>query len=338
MRRLEKSTIYFQPTTTATTTSWTAADLVAWVSSNHGLVLHVLDDTNLYDPEIHNPGHYQLVGVGDRNSPLGLYFYKMLTKSIQNISRHNELQLSPSPVQDEVNGQSTTTTPIEPTVTPALIPLDDIKVVWIDLGKYPSARAKVEALVGNQMIGATTNKEVWFGLMSRPAAVMSTTTAKGPVWFDMSLLNTTTGDRQAYDQNILVLRDWILEVTNRVPVAAAADAQPINSATAQSFVLEPEPVNVRQGSSFVLDCKVAHKQGECSWTRNAQPVSITTATGSAYQWACVAEEGDCSLMVKSADKVRDSGDWACHVSGVGREQITSRSVLVNVRGTGSTEL
>lgn len=330
VRRLEKSTIYFQPSTSMAPTTdaatWTANDIVTWVNSNRGLVLHDLDDTNLYDPEIHNPNQYQLVSIGNRNSPLGLYFFKMLNKAIQNISRENDLKLTqtvpdPSAASDPAATAEVLLTP------PQLIRLDDIKVIWIDLTKYPAARSKIEKLLVNQV--PISNKDVWFGLIQTPAAGLEQT----PIWFDMSTLNLTASDRSVDEANIQLLRNWILQVTNRAQQSQASSGtqQP------QAFSMEPEPVNPRHGSSFVLNCKIANKVGECSWALNNQPLKVD---GVQYQWSGLASEGDCSIMIKSADKMRDTGLWSCHVSSgaTGSNALTSRLVAVHVHDTPKEEL
>lgn len=323
VRRLEKSTLYFNQHTSRYTPEqliiesqspehFTAANLVAWVNSNRGLVLHELDDTNLFDPEVHDPSKYQLVAVGDRSSPLGLYFHKILFKTIQNISRENEREQYPRTVVEAEAIPATTPLPL-----PQPINLDDIEVVWLDLQKYPSALTKISSLAGN----VNNPNKVWFGLIQSP--VIDTPTQ----WFDLSTLNTTASDKKSDDDNIHVLRQWILSVTNR-PVAETVAPTLDVTTTEPSFLLEPEPVNARQGSSFVLDCKVSDKIGDCVWTKNNQEVPVVGP----YSWSGQQQDGDCALMVKQADPVRDTGLWSCQMkTPTGSIAIQSKSVPVNVR-------
>lgn len=287
IRRLEKATLFFEPPSSLAQSPSEA--LISWVKGNRGLVLHRLDDSNLHDPELADPGKYHLVAVADKTSSLGLYFYKILAKTIQNVTRHNQLILSPTPAEQGDEGEESVQ------AAPGALPvsLDDLKVVWVDLKDYPSAGSKL------RRESVRASRGVWFGLVDSP---LSAPVSPLPAWFDLDSLNATCSSKTCDEANIATLRHWILSVTNRLP---PADQTPL---PAQSFLLQPESVVVREGASFVLDCKVSHKSGQCGWTRDDLPVPVGVAP---YKWLQEGDPVDCSLSVSDAHSARDSGQWKC---------------------------
>ena len=348
LHRAEKSIVYFQreaaspqAAAAAETTAEaaaapaspvTAAEIAAWVAKHRGYILHELDDTNLYDPEVLDPAKYLFAAVADQTSPLGLYFHKVLTKSIQNISRENELRANQSAAAVAVD--QTTHLPSSTAVQPAPlqpIPLDDIEIIWIDLQKYPLAAQKIAQNLnlntatgsggGQQQSGKA--KDVHFGLVQVPSGVL--TNAKANQWFDVSQLQSQNAEKRSSEEaNIALLRDWILTVTDRLPKPVeqpVGTAQPTTTLEVlqQEFSLEPEPVSVRAGGSFVLDCRVAYKAGQCQWSKDGEAVDVEAEA--AYQWVNGGEETqnsnnvyDCSLAVSGAEAARDDGQWSCSVN------------------------
>lgn len=257
---------------------------------------------------------------------MGLYFHKLLTKSIQNISRENEIRANLSAVDQT---QLPDPTAVEqPQVVMELIKLDDIEIVWIDLQKYPLAAQKIAQSGATQV-----KKDVYFGLVQVPTGVLT----DGPVggqWFDVSQLQTQSWENTE-QPNMQILRDWILATTDRLPVPAVSP-EPQLEVLQQEFSLEPEPVNVRQGGAFVLDCKVQYKAGQCGWAKDGELVDVEATAE--YTWANEADIYDCSLKVTAADAARDNGEWICQVTDASMpdgtvvvEAIESKPVTVIVR-------
>ena len=305
------------PTTPESSPVFSAQEIVTWINSNKGLVLHELDDTNLYDPELSDLTKYQLVAIGDKTTSLGYYVYKTIKKTIQNITRENESILNPVAEKDDSSLVSQDSTPKD---LSQIVKLDDIELVWVDLQKYPMAGSKL--LLQN----ISPVKDVWFGLVQIPS-----TELQSPQWFDFGTLNTTGTDKHAEEMNIQLLKDWILTVTNR-NINLSIDS----SSLPQTFIMEPESILVRQGGNFMLDCKVANKLGECSWTKDGLPISIGLPP---YNWAQSEDTTDCSITVTNADPQRDVGIWRCHVSGIGQTAaITSNPVSVTFRTSPKKEL
>ena len=335
VHRVEKSIVYFQSEPqVATAPAVIAADIVTWISQNRGLILHELDDTNVFDPEVMDSSKYLLAAIADQTSPMGLYLHKILTKAIQNISRENEIRanLSAAAVdQTQLPDPNAVQQPVE------LIKLDDIEIIWIDLQKYPLAAQRLSQSQ-NANFANTQNKDVYFGLIQVPTGVLPN--AQPDQWFDVSQLQLLTV-KNSEQTNIQVLRNWILTVTNRLPIAAAeANADPAAEVTIevlqQKFTLEPEPVSVRQGGNFALDCKVQYKAGQCQWVKDNEPVDVDTIN--AYQWVNVNDIEDCSISVSGADAIRDNGQWVCEVTDASQtdgtvvvEAIASNPITVKVR-------
>ncbi|KAH9415838.1 Calsequestrin-2 [Dermatophagoides pteronyssinus] len=337
VRRLEKSQIFFPSPTLSMmssepTQTINAQDIIQWIQENRGLVMHELKDTNLYEPEIHDPNKYQMVAVGDKSSPLGLYFYKILTKTIQNISRENEIKLNhPLTTADNVNEDEDITNSdaqadIQPNEPVDLIRLDDVEIVWIDLQQFPSASLNLQKLFQIEPV-----QNVWFGLIHSPPTAIATQ-GLDSVWFDLNGLNLTRSDRQTDQANIWLVRDWILSVTDREMKSVTNNS---SAGEPSAFVLEPEPVSVRQGGNFLLECQVLPHL-KCSWMKDSQSIVVDDVNGSRYRYAIPSRiGGDCSLMVKGARIEEDQGEWTCLVEGTTEK---SMPIKVNVRYDTKTEL
>lgn len=329
VRRLEKSQIFFPPLSSSVmslepTQAIMAQDIINWIQENRGLVMHELKDTNLYNPEIHDPNKYQLVAVGDKSSPLGLYFFKILTKTIQNISRENEIWLNPSSISDDNDDEqnSDIQNHIQSDEPVDLIRLDDIKIVWIDLQQFPSTALNLQKLYQIEPV-----QNVWFGLIHSPSTAIATQ-GLDSVWFDLNGLNLTRSDRRTDQENIWLVRNWILTVTDRELKSATNDS---STGAPITFVLEPEPVSVRRGGNFLLECRVLPHL-KCSWMKDSQSIVVD----SRYRYAISGRDGgDCSLMIQGARIDEDQGEWTCLVDGTNE---TSLPILVNVRYDTKTEL
>ncbi|OTF77955.1 hypothetical protein BLA29_007732 [Euroglyphus maynei] len=102
-----------------------------------------------------------------------------------------------------------------------------------------------------------------------------------------------------------------------------------------TFVLEPEPVSVRQGGNFLLECQVLPHL-KCSWMKDSQSIVVDDVVGSRYRYAIPGRiGGDCSLMIKGARIDEDQGEWTCLVDGTTEK---SMPIIVNVRYDTRTEL
>lgn len=301
----------------------TAEDILKWIQTNRGLTLHELKDTNLYDPELQDVNKYQLVAIGDKQSSLGLYFFKLISRTIQNITRENEMILNPSLQFDEyeeMEAKDETTNLNANDLNSAnktFIGLDDIEIVWIDSNEFPNA---VINLKNQYQINSKNN--VWFGLIHDPINIGN------KKWFSMDQLNLTQSDRNSDQQNIEQIYNWIMTVTNRNSTPSYTAELNFNL-----YILEPEPVSVRQHGSFVLECKVREGMN-CGWMKNSNQLNNIGITGSRYQYVNKDNQpNDCSLMINKVDARQDEGEWTCFVNNDQNTNYSKRTVMVTIRNS-----
>ena len=76
----------------------------------------------------------------------------------------------------------------------------------------------------------------------------------------------------------------------------------------QTWIKQPQYMEVNPGSSVTLTCLVDGKRGDCRWERNSLPVG---AYPGKYEWAGDRASGDCSLRISEASIDYDSGEWVC---------------------------
>lgn len=280
----------------------------------------------MYDPEIQDVNKYQLVAIGDKQSSLGLYFFKLISRTIQNITRENEMILNPSlrfneheemQVKDEMDNLNLNDLNL---TTKTFVPLDDIEIVWIDLNEFPNTVINLE---NQYQIDSTNN--IWFGLIHDPINIGN------KKWFNMDQLNFTQSDRTSDQHNIEQIYNWIMTVTNRISTPSY-----ITDLNLNLYLLEPEPVSVRQHGSFVLECK-AREGMNCGWMKNSSPVNNIGVTGSRYQYVNKDNQpNDCSLMVNKVDTSQDQGEWTCFVNNDQNTNYSKRTVMVTVRNSGQS--
>uniref|UniRef100_A0A834RCZ8 Calsequestrin n=1 Tax=Sarcoptes scabiei TaxID=52283 RepID=A0A834RCZ8_SARSC len=332
VRRLEKSQLFYQSTSSSSVDFVQANEIIEWIQKNRGLVLHELKDTNLYDPELQDPNKFQLVAIGDKSSPLGLYFFKILTKTIQNISRENEMFLNPLDSylnDDDEEMQSSNIDSGLKTFSSSnrFIKMDDIEIVWIDSIQFPNAILNLKNRYGQ--IDTSSTQNVWFGLIQSPkfdSILEPITDPTRAIWFNLSRMNLSRSDRQTDQENIAIIKEWILTVTNRLQ---SSDAEMTDGQNIQPklFTLEPKPIVARPNGNFVLECRVPIGKS-CSWLKDSKPQPID---GLRYRLANPNHNEDCSILITGADPSMDSGEWSCQI----QQNPAHRSypVLVQIQNT-----
>jgi len=148
-------------------------------------------------------------------------------------------------------------------------------------------------------------------------------TANQSVWFNSALINTTA-DKQSDEANVILLRDWIISVVDKV-------IQP-STIGVQQFLKEPISLRPKENSDFILECMVESQVGDCLWLHDGQNIGFNLVRHAPhYSWRGNNANGDCSLMVKGAIPERDNGEWVCEVTGdLLNPTITSLPAIVSV--------
>ncbi|RWS00052.1 Calsequestrin-2-like protein, partial [Dinothrombium tinctorium] len=289
----------------------TLADIEAFVNENRGIALTYLNEHNLHDPTIFNNDKKVILAITESNSPFGVYFHKLITKVIKNVTGVEE----PKSSKHQKHAKAAA-----PEQKPENI-FKNLSIVWVDLEQFPTLYLLRDQL--EKSLNFTPNLPFYFGLVN--------VSSNQSVWFNTSSLNTT-GDKGADEENIRSLKDWLTGIaTNTIKPATIG---------AQTFIKVPENIQVNEGDDFTLECIVENPIGDCLWMKDGQNIGFNLSRyANHYSWRSETGSGDCSLVVKRANIEQDDGEWVCEVTGdQNNPTITSSPAVVTVKATSKTEL
>ena len=318
----------------------TVQDIETFIEANKGVVLKYVTEENLFDPELQNPNRTTVIAIGDRTSAVGHYFYKLLTKTIRNITRENTVAetllaaaaataatAATPEVPVDATGTVDPTAPLTPiTPLPSIVNLNAIEILWIDPQVFPSISVYLDQV--RTQNGLAAAQEFYLG------AVVNNQSA----WLDTNQISRT-GDKSSDETNLQLLKNWISQlIANQTTVPAPTPDTTVS--TVQSFAKEPQTQNVAEGSELVLECQVSGQVGDCLWLKDGQNIGFNLARISPnYRWRRVTGSGDCSLVISSAVDERDSGEWVCEVTGdANNPTITSTPAIITVTPVPKNEL
>uniref|UniRef100_A0A1W7RAU5 Calsequestrin n=1 Tax=Hadrurus spadix TaxID=141984 RepID=A0A1W7RAU5_9SCOR len=189
-----------------------------------------------------------------------------------------------------------------------------LNIVWIEPDNFPALHLMMDVLESKLGIPPTL-----------PAFGTVNLTTNNNAWFNTALLNTTA-DKQAEEQNIQLLSDWLNSVVTR-----SVQTVQIGNVDSQSFVKVPQSQMVTEGDTVTLECVIGNPSGDCLWLKDGRNIGYNLSKYRHLEWAGDPLSGDCSLKITEVAIGRDDGEWICEMTG-GEEHptITSTPALLTV--------
>ncbi|XP_033114430.1 basement membrane-specific heparan sulfate proteoglycan core protein-like [Anneissia japonica] len=153
------------------------------------------------------------------------------------------------------------------------------------------------------------------------------------------------GGNQANGEYNLLISDTVASDAGTyacLVLASGSDSQIEASAVLtvidqQSFTIEPANTNVFQGSTAILICNIANKQGRVQWLKESVPFTLdTTITSGENRYSIVGDQdnGDYNLQIIGAQE-EDAGSYQCSVTATAEAAaISSSAVTLTVDTSG----
>ncbi|XP_067128301.1 calsequestrin-1-like [Centruroides vittatus] len=115
-------------------------DVRAFIQGHKGAVLTKLTEHNLHDPSLFDENRILVLSIGEQQSPIGAYFYRLLSKIIRNNTNNTEFQ--------------------------------QLNIVWIEPDTFPAMHIMMDVLESTLgippilpafgTVNLTTNENAWF--------------------------------------------------------------------------------------------------------------------------------------------------------------------------------